>query len=420
MAAKRYVLVGAGGRGISMFGQPLVDGEVGGVSELVGLCDNNASRMRAACELMGVDLPGYTDFEKMLAELAPDGLVITSKDSTHAEYIVKGLRAGKRVLSEKPLCTTVEQCRDILAAKASSSAQGFCTHNARYGPAVQTVKEIVTSGRLGDVLTIQYEESLDRRHGADYFRRWHRRKANSGGLLIHKASHHFDMLNWLADSLPDMLMAYGGLSFYGKNGPFRGKRCMGCPHAEPCPFHADVFANERSRKLYLECEGDDGYMRDGCVFDQEIDIEDAASVIYNYQNGIRVTYALQAFAAYEGERIVIEGTKARLELIHVKDTKWAVAGDVTVFGMEEMVGNTLRIFEPGGSMTDVEVRKAEGSHGGSDPKLRQELLGRDWDLPPTERMAPLEQAIQAVMVGAAANQSIATGQPVDVQALLKG
>jgi predicted dehydrogenase len=418
MAAKNYVLAGTGGRGVNMFAKPLVGDEFDGKARLVGLFDRNASRMRAANEMLGTDLPTYTDYRSMLQDLDPDGVIIATQDSAHCQFLVETLQAGKRAICEKPLCTTAEQCRRIAAAAAKSDAQGLVTHNARYGAASTAIKQILTSGRLGRILTMEYHEMLDRRHGADYFRRWHRRKANSGGLLIHKASHHFDLLNWFADSLPDKLVAVGDLAFYGKNNAFRHTRCRECPHAEKCGLHVDMFANERSRKLYLETEADDGYLRDACLWDDQIDIEDRASVIYNYQNGIHVTYTLQAFASYEGERIIIEGTAGRLELSAAKDTRWA-AGDVTVHGMEELVGERLRVFQPGKSIEDVELKRAQGSHGGSDPLLRHEFFARDAGQPPTDRMASLDQAIQAVLIGAAANQSIATGQMVDVQQLLK-
>lgn len=419
MARKRYVLAGTGGRGIGMFGRPLVSQRFAGKAELVAIFDRNPRRMAAAQEMMGTKLPTYTDYQQMLKQVDPDAVVIATQDDSHCRFVVEALKAGKRVLSEKPLCTTAEQCRQIAQAAATSTAQGLVTHNGRYGPACSQIKQILRSGRLGQLLTIEYHEMLDRRHGADYFRRWHRQKQNSGGLLVHKASHHFDLLNWYAESLPDKLVATGGLGFYGHNGPFRHKRCRACPHAEKCDFYVDMFAKDDLRRLYLEAEPDDGYIRDGCVYDNQIDIEDYATVVYNYRNGIHTTYTLQAFASYEGHRIIIEGTKGRLELRTVKNTSWA-SGGMAVPGVEELVGEDLRIFEPGGGVSDIPIERLEGTHGGSDPLLQDDLFGRDWDLPPTEQMASLDQALQAVLVGAAANQAIATGQPVDVQSLLAG
>jgi len=418
MQPKRYLLCGTGGRGLGMFGRPLLD-DFPETARLVGLFDHSPARLKGCAELLDrPDLPQFTEFDRALADLDPDAVIVSTRDCTHAEYICGALAAGKRAISEKPVCTTVEQCRQILSAQRASKALGLVTHNVRYDPAYSLIKRIVSGGEIGQVRSIDFRETLDRRHGADYFRRWHRVKANSGGLLIHKASHHFDILNWLAGSRPAWLSAQGSTVFYGKNGPFRARRCCECPHTERCEFHVDLFADERNVRLYRDAETDDGYVRDGCVFDADIDAEDQASVIYRYENGVQVTFSLTAFAAIESHHLRIQGTRGELDYFVSYDTAWA-DGNITVPGLESFTGERLMLFVPNEGIRQVEIPTVEGGHGGADPQLRQEFFGRDWDDPPTDQMASLEQAIQAVLIGAAANQSIATGQPVpDVQSLL--
>ena len=417
---KRYVVAGTGGRGLHMFAKPLLE-TFTRHCQLVGLLDHNPLRLRAANELLGCALPGYTDFGRMLRELAPDAVIVATRDSTHARYIIAALAAGKRAISEKPLCVDAAQARAILAAARKARRRGgscWVTHNMRYGPDLTECKRLLDAGVIGELRAINFHENLDRRHGADYFRRWHRLKRNSGGLLIHKASHHFDALNWLAGSVPDALVARGGTVFYGRNGPFRGRRCRGCRHARKCDFFADLWAHERNRKLYLEAEAADGYIRDGCVFDPEIDIEDQAAALYAYRNGVQVTYSLTAFASYEGSHLLLEGTRGRLELRCVYDTNWA-AGNIAVHGLETVAGEELALYSPAQGFRRLPIPRAEGSHGGADPQLQADFFGRPWDARPTPRMAPLEQAVQAVLIGHAANVSIARGgAPVEVQEFL--
>ena len=126
---------------------------------------------------------------------------------------------------------------------------------------------------------------------------------------------------------------------------------------------------------------------------------------------------MHAFNAYEGYKIGIEGTEGRLEYNSFKDTSWNLS-NVTVPGSEEMRGQQMRLFLPGKGVEDVEIPVVEGSHGGADPQLREDFFGRDWDEPVPERMASLSEAVQAVLIGAAANKSIATDRPVHVQSLL--
>ncbi|HYF47825.1 MAG TPA: Gfo/Idh/MocA family oxidoreductase [Planctomycetota bacterium] len=419
---KKYVWAGTGGRGIYMFAKPLLK-QFTEYCELAALFDHNEVRLKNAAQMCGAaELPLYTDYQKMLKEVNPDAVIITTRDSTHADYIVQTLAAGKRAISEKPLCVDGQQCRDILAAAkkyAKKGADCFVTHNMRYGPSITEMKRQIQNGAIGEMKSINFHENLDRKHGADYFRRWHRQKKNSGGLLIHKASHHFDALNWIAGSRPDTLVATGGTIFYGKNGPFRHKRCEGCPHAKKCDFYVDMWSHENNVKLYKAAEKEDGYIRDACVFDKEIDIEDQAGVLYKYENGIHVTYSLTAFATYEGWHIQVEGTKGRIELREVHDTKWA-AGTASMHGLEKTVGQSLTLFSLKEGLKNIPIPEVEGGHGGADSGLQQDFFGRPFDAKPTDRMAPLEQAIQAVLIGHAANVSIANGsQPVRVQDFLK-
>ena len=416
---KRYVVAGTGGRGIAMYARPLLK-DFPETAQLVGLFDHNATRLRAANEMLKTSQPTFTDFDEMLRKLDPDGVVVTTRDSTHAEFVVKTLEAGKRAYSEKPLCTTADQCRAIARAAAASSGTGFVTHNMRYRPEVTRIKELLDGGMIGELRAVEFRENLDRSHGAEYSRRWHRHKANSGGLLIHKASHHFDCLNWLAGSVLKTLSATGGTVFYGKNGPFRHGRCTGCPHAEPCDFYIDFSRNEHARKLYLEAEEDDGYIRDGCVYDERIDAEDQASVIGEYESGVRLTYSLLAFASYEGILMSFEGTKGRIEYESIYGDSWTV-DDRIVPGKEALDIERLTLYQPQISVEQIKIPKVAGSHGGSDPVLRDDFFARPWDAERPHRMATLDEAIQAVMVGAAANESIARGgQPVRVQELLLG
>ncbi len=414
---KRYVLIGTGGRGLGMFAQPLLT-DFTRTAELVGLFDHNQLRLHAANQLLKTTLPTFTDFKQMLDELDPDGIIVCTQDSTHAAYVVAGLEAGKRVYCEKPLCTTAAQCQQIMAAASSSKGEAFVTHNMRYGAAMLAIKEQIDSGKIGDLLSLEFRDNLDRSHGADYFRRWHRFKENSGGLLIHKASHHFDLMNWLVGSKAKDLSARGGTLFYGANGTLRGTHCRGCDHRQACDFHIDLESDERARLLYISAEEEDHYLRDGCVFDERIDTEDYATTTYSYENGVQVNYSLCAYASYEGIFLAVEGSEGRLEYDSVQSTSWAV-GNRIVPGMDEAVGSRLSYIHPRHGRETIEVAEGKGGHGGSDPALRQEFFAQPWQTENTAQMATLAEAIQAVLIGVAANESMARGSaPIEVQSLL--
>src|SRR5262249_53233987 len=157
-------------------------------------------------------------------------------------------------------------------------------------------------GAIGRPLSVDFEWYLDRRHGADYFRRWHRRKENSGGLLITKATHHFDMVNWWLDDEPERVFPLGGRRVYGPVRGERGERCSTCAFTQSCEFFVDLRADPLLNSLYFEAEQHDGYARDRCVYAEEIDIEDTMNLVARYRGGAQLSYSLVAYSPYEGWR----------------------------------------------------------------------------------------------------------------------
>lgn len=414
-AGKRFVLVGTGARGLGMFARPLLELDPDR-AWLVALMDLNPLRLAAANRLLGASLPLFTDFQHMLAQVRPDGIIVATRDDAHADYVIRGLDAGLRVYCEKPLCIDAQQCRAIAQAAARSSGQGFVTHNARYNPDRTIIKEMVAQGRIGEIQHIEFRQNLDFAHGADYFRRWHKHKRYSGGLTIHKGSHHFDFLNWVVGSRPHCLRAEGGTYFYGKAGPFHGRRCRGCEHAHQCRFHGDMQSNDRLRTLYLEPEVADGYLRDGCVFDPSIDTEDYVNVHLQYENNVRVNYLLTAYASYEGNSVTLQGTAGRIEYHIMNLRRASESADPSLTRRRSLV---VYDYWAGTAQSIVLPEPQPGGHGGSDPSLREDFFIRPWDAPRPDRMATLNEAIQAVLIGAAANQSMAlNGEAVLVQNLL--
>ncbi|MBN2404899.1 MAG: Gfo/Idh/MocA family oxidoreductase [Coriobacteriia bacterium] len=427
MRRRKYGLVGTGVRGIGSFLKPMVNG-LSSVAEVVGLYDINPERARVANRLAETDVPVFTSFEELLGRAKPDAIIVTSTDATHAQYVVGALEAGLDAFSEKPLCTTFEQVQAIRRAAAQSAGRGCVTHNMRFLPDIECIKSEVCRGAIGTILQVRFVETLDRFHGADYFRRWHRRMANGGGLVLQKSSHHFDAVNWLVGSRPSMVTAHGRLAYYGSQGPFRGERCSACAHTEACPHYADIFADPALKALYQGVEHVDGYFRDGCVFGEEIDIHDTVHASVTYENGVELSYSINAYGASESMHIALEGTGGSIEMDTRHDTQWAVGrrdskkddGLATDgVGADTMQQVVLRpAFRTDGPRRVLTVPPSSGGHGGADPKMAAMLFGIDPVDDPLGQRATLEEGIQAVLVGIAINESIRRGsRPVAVQTM---
>jgi len=304
---KRYVLVGAGVRGLEMFARPLVE-RLGDRAQLVGVYEPNPVRARYVSDRCG-GIPVFDDFDAMLHDARPDTVIVATIDRWHHDYILRSLAAGCDVLCEKPLAIDAEQVRATLAAEARSGRKVTVTFNLRLAPLMVRVKALVQQSVIGRVLAVDLSWWLDRQHGADYFRRWHRRLENSGGLLVHKATHHFDLVNLWVDDAPATVFANGQRLVYDPTRTEHSTRCTGCPHRTSCEFAIDLRADPLLRSLYAEAEAEDGYWRDGCVFAEEIDIWDTMSVSVRYRGGALLTYALNAYSPYEGWRAMLTGTR---------------------------------------------------------------------------------------------------------------
>ncbi|MES2310144.1 MAG: Gfo/Idh/MocA family oxidoreductase, partial [Verrucomicrobiota bacterium] len=218
---RRYAIVGTGGRSW-MFIHAL-SSTYRKTCEMVAFCDVNQGRMdfynREIGEKFGYE-PVRTypskHFDRMIRETKPDTVIVSSIDRTHSHYIVRAMELGCDVITEKPLTIDIEKSLEILEAANRTGRKLTVTFNYRYAPIRSKVKELIAQGSIGEVKSIHFEWLLDTNHGADYFRRWHRNKKNSGGLMVHKSTHHFDLVNWWLDSTPEIVFGFGKLGFYGK------------------------------------------------------------------------------------------------------------------------------------------------------------------------------------------------------------
>ncbi|HLH59202.1 MAG TPA: Gfo/Idh/MocA family oxidoreductase, partial [Streptosporangiaceae bacterium] len=365
--------------------------------ELTGLCDVNATRMdyynRQFADRFGakpVPCYGPADFRRMLDEQRVDVLIVTSVDRTHHRYIIGGLDHGCEVITEKPLTVDAAKCQAILDATRRTGKRVRVAFNYRYSPRNSVVKRLLAEGAIGSVLSVHFEWLLDTRHGADYFRRWHRDKRNSGGLMVHKASHHWDLVNWWLGSRPETVYGVGRLAFYGReNAEERGvtrfyERAHGSEVARDDPFALDLTDNPKLRGLYLEGEAEDGYLRDQSVFGNNISIEDDMAVLVSYASGATMTYHLTAYSPWEGYRVMFNGTRGRLEL-DVTETSYVSGArdDVNQPGRPgrplPAAGTSTRLllrplWEP---PREVEISEEGTGHGGGDVRMLAQLLGGD-------------------------------------------
>ncbi len=425
---RRYAIVGLGAR--HALYQDAIETTHAGHAELVAVCDSNPGRIELArrrSSRNGAHVPaGYvaSDFLMMIRERRPDVVIVTTSDASHHLYLVAAMEAGCDVVTEKPMTTDADKCRQILETQHRTGRRCRVTFNYRYSPPRSQVKELLMSGEIGDVLSVDFHWLLNTHHGADYFRRWHAQKKNSGGLFVHKATHHFDLVNWWLGAMPVSVFATGKRDFYtpemarrmGLSGPHQ--RCGTCPEKDRCGFFLDLARTPELKELYLDQEAHDGYWRDACVFRPDIDIEDTLNALVTYDTGATLSYSLNAFNAWEGYVVAFNGTKGRIEHSIVESVY--MDGTEMVQGGVAPDGVTIRVIPLRGTGYDIEPWSAEGTHGGGDRLMLEDIFLPEPAPDKYCRAADERAGACSIVVGIAANRSLGTGANVQIAEIVAG
>jgi len=417
---KKYALVGTGGRAGMYIAA--IGGQWKETATLVAFCDTNHTRMQYANQLLkkegGVPVSTWhaSQFEAMIRETRPDVIIVTTMDRTHDDYIVRALHAGCDVITEKPMTIDEQRALRILDAIEETGRQVRVTFNYRYAPHHSKVRELLMNGTIGEVNSVHFEWLLNTEHGADYFRRWHREKRNSGGLLVHKSTHHFDLMNFWLGSYPQRVYAEGSLRFYGKeNAERRGitqfyPRAHGYAAALDDPFALHMADNPQLKALYLDAEHEDNYFRDQSVFSDGITIEDTLSVLVKYQNQVQLTYSLNAYLPWEGLNVVFNGSEGRLEMKLVEKSYVNAGGDRASEGSLE--GCDITVFPMFAAPWKAEFALGEGGHGGGDNAMLADLFGPATH-DPLQRAADHRAGAMSILTGIAGNISMQQQRPVN-------
>lgn len=425
---KRYAQIGVGGRAELFYGAIAKD--FTDTAELVAICDINQTRMDYTNHLLETKynysaVPTYKadEFEEMIKKEKPDSIIVSTIDRTHHTYIIKAMELGCDVITEKPMTIDEVKAQAILDAIERTGRDLRVTFNYRYAPHNTKIRELIANDTIGEVTSVHFEWLLNTQHGADYFRRWHRDKRNSGGLLVHKSTHHFDLVNFWLGTKPETVFAQGDLMFYGReNAEKRGEtkfyqRAHNSEHAKNDPFALHLEENEHLKAMYLDAEKEDGYQRDQSVFGDGISIEDTLGLVVKYKNQAILTYSLHAYAPWEGFNVVFNGTKGRIEMKVVEKSYVNSGGDDK---SEEgaLVSRDVTVYPMFDEPYSVEIEEGTGGHGGGDEVMLRDIFGE-----PTNdiynRAASHIDGAASILTGIAGNKSLRTGLPVQVDDLLR-
>ena len=395
---KKLAIVGAGLRCYETYAVTIAK-QYADKYKIVGACDVNIGRAEYFRDTIDEGIGVYTDFDLMMQEQKPDVVLVTTPDCFHHKYIVASLDYGCDVYCEKPITIDVEKCRAIREAEKRSGKQVTVTFNCRFMPYFVKLKQIISSGTLGKIYAVNYEHVLKPGHGGDYFKRWHRFIDVSGGMMLHKATHHFDIVNWILDDSPKSVCAHGVRLYYGNDDRPHGERCSECAYTAECPSYRDLKGDKIIHDMFFENEKYDGYVRDHCCFKSDTDIYDNMSVSVAYEKGTLLTYSLNMFNVKEGFYIRIIGEKGRLEFSNITNDNFIMYAD--------------------GVKHPFDYEEATGEHAGGDERIIDMLFGDKRGEDTLGQCAGSFDGIKSAMIGIAANESIKnSGKSVNVKEIL--
>lgn len=297
-----------------------------------------------------------------------DAIIITTPDDLHYGPCMAALKMGYDILLEKPISPSEKECRDILELSEKTGRIVAVCHVLRYAPYFVKLREIIQSGVLGKVVSMQHFEPIEAIHMAHSFVRgnWHD-SVQTAPIILAKSCHDLDIMKWMLEKACTDIHAFGSLSWFNKNNKPEGAtaRCMdGCAHEANCPYSAmKIYYRDRQRTYVFdlpeetEKQGDVilDYLKNSnygrCVYDMENDQPDHYTCNILFEDEVTATFNMEAFTSYHGRRTRIMGSLGD------------VVGDMSRFEHTDFLTGEKTVWE----------QKTDG-HGGGDWNLASDWI----------------------------------------------
>lgn len=318
----------------------------------------------------------FDDWRPLLAKgKIADMVMITTMDRLRLEPALQAIELGYHLMLEKPIASTVEDCRAISLAAMKKGVKVILCTVLRYTGQFIAIKEIVDSGRLGKIMSINHEEGVGNVHQThSYVRGNWGNVSRSADMLVTKSCHDIDIIQWIINKKCKKVQSFGMLSYFTKENAPEGspEYCIdGCPVGDTCPYNAvKLYYDDKSnywmrstcsRVFEVTDEDVEKAIRETqygkCVFKCDNDVVDHQTVSMLFEDDITVTFTMNAFNK-QGRHLHIMGTRGELRAATHGDDRIRVYDFAT--SQEEVID-----YNEKGCIT--------GSHGGGDDGLVQSI-----------------------------------------------
>jgi predicted dehydrogenase len=269
--------------------------ESGGNVRVVAAYDPDAHSLERAHTEFGGDWEECRSEEALVSHPGVEWVFIGSPNFQHSRQAVLALDAGRDVFCEKPLATRLEDCLAVRRALQKSGRTFAFGLVLRYSPHYQKIKELLNSGVVGEILSFEFNETLNFNHGGYIFGNWRRKQAAAGSHMLEKCCHDLDLANWLVDSFPVRAASFGGRRFFIPENACHMER---------------LGVSEKGHQAYKTWPFPNPHGLD--PFSAGADILDHQVAILEYANKVTATFHTNCNAGIPERRFYICGTEGAL------------------------------------------------------------------------------------------------------------
>jgi predicted dehydrogenase len=405
------ILIGAGQRGHFVYGRWALDHPER--LRIVAVADPRPDRIERFGDAHGIPAShrfGNPDALLAIPPIAP-AAIIASPDRTHHRHVLGALKAGYHVLAEKPMAASLAQCVELVDASARSPASLHIGHVLRFTPFFQTLREVIQSGRLGDIVTVEHRENVRSWHMAHSYVRgnWGRGEIATP-MIVAKCCHDFDILHWNLGSPVTRISSVGSLfEFHPERAPEGATaRCTDpCPVLD-CPYDArriyldpamqgwpiHVITDDLSQEGRLEALQEGPYGR--CAYRAESNVVDHQIVTMELESGTSVALIMHGHSHDESRTMRYDGTRATLR---------------GFFGRQQSI---TVIDHVSGKPEEIPIGTGVGGHGGGDAGIMEAFLATvETGAPPA---TPAAESLESHFLAFLAEEARKSGAVIDVTA----
>jgi len=330
------------------------------------IADFRASFNRDACE--------YSDNVTIVNDPDLDWIAVAGWNSVHAEAAIAALKAGKNLFIEKPVATNFSDCIRLAEAAAHSPSVIMVGFSLRYAQLYNKIHDLIESGMLGRIISMEFNENLNFNHGGHIMSCWRRKREFTGCHLLEKCCHDIDLVNWMVNDRVERIASFGGLNFFTPENAY---------HIERLKRSSEGY---RPYCAWPTARNSNPFLTDKDIIDNQV-------VIIEYRNGVRATFHTNLNAGIPERRMYILGSEGglRADLVSGKLEYQRV-------GFDE-------------KLQTVNVDCADG-HGGGDTHLVDYWSQMMFEHMPSK--TDLNTGIEATTVCLAADDAMRTGQIVNL------